>query len=79
MCIDKILRTNFRGRKRRRRPVLHECHDQLPSLLQAVGFSDPDFWGQYNIIEPEKSIESAIRKIQRQLRRARAKNGSAAP
>ena len=35
----------------------------------ADGFSDPDFWGAYNIIEPEKSIESAIRKIQRQLRR----------
>lgn len=35
----------------------------------ASGFSDPDFWGAYNIIEPEKSIESAIRKIQRQLRR----------
>ena len=27
--------------------------------------ADPDFWGTYNIIEPEKSIESAIRKIQR--------------
>jgi len=27
--------------------------------------ADPDFWGAYNIIEPEKSIESAIRKIQR--------------
>lgn len=27
--------------------------------------ADPDFWGEYNIIEPEKSIESAIRKIQR--------------
>jgi hypothetical protein len=26
---------------------------------------DPDFWGEYNIIEPEKSIEAAIRKIQR--------------
>ncbi|MDF0717581.1 carboxypeptidase-like regulatory domain-containing protein [Muricauda sp. 334s03] len=37
---------------------------------EASGFSDPDFWGEYNIIEPEKSIESAIRKIQRQLRRA---------
>ena len=35
----------------------------------ADGFSDPDFWGSYNIIEPDKSIESAIRKIQRQLRR----------
>jgi hypothetical protein len=27
--------------------------------------ADPDFWGEYNIIEPEKSIEAAIRKIQR--------------
>jgi hypothetical protein len=27
--------------------------------------SDPDFWGAYNIIEPEKSIESAIRKLQK--------------
>ena len=25
--------------------------------------ADIDFWGQYNIIEPEKSIESAIKKI----------------
>lgn len=36
---------------------------------EALGFTDTDFWGEYNIIEPEKSIESAIRKIQRQLRR----------
>lgn len=33
------------------------------------GFSDPDFWGEYNLIEPEKSIESAINKIQRKLKR----------
>ncbi|MEM9650321.1 MAG: carboxypeptidase-like regulatory domain-containing protein, partial [Bacteroidota bacterium] len=46
---------------------------------EAVGFSDPDFWGEYNIIEPEKSIESAIKKIQRQLRRAKSKGGAAAP
>ncbi|MEL0456983.1 carboxypeptidase-like regulatory domain-containing protein [Flavobacteriaceae bacterium SZ-1-7] len=36
---------------------------------KASGFSDPKFWGPYNIIEPEKSIESAIKKIQRQLKR----------
>ncbi len=41
---------------------------------EAIGFADPDFWGAYNIIEPEKSIESAIRKIQRQLRRAKGDN-----
>lgn len=45
---------------------------------EALGFSDPDFWGEYNIIEPEKSIESAIKKIQRQLRRAK-KNGTSTP
>jgi len=33
------------------------------------GFSDPDFWGPYNVIEPEESIESAINKIQRKLER----------
>lgn len=30
-------------------------------------FADPEFWGEYNIIEPEKSIESAIRKIKRKI------------
>lgn len=34
---------------------------------QNTGFGDPDFWGEYNVIEPEKSIESAIRKIQRKI------------
>ncbi|TYP72204.1 carboxypeptidase-like regulatory domain-containing protein [Aquimarina intermedia] len=36
---------------------------------KASGFSEPDFWGEYNIIEPEKSIESAIKKIQKQLKK----------
>ena len=36
---------------------------------ETSGFSDPEFWGEYNIIEPEKSIESAIKKIQKQLKR----------
>jgi hypothetical protein len=31
------------------------------------GFGDPAFWGEYNVIEPEKSIESAIKKIQKNL------------
>ena len=37
---------------------------------EANGFSDPEFWGEYNVIEPEKSIESAIKKIQRKLKRS---------
>jgi len=35
----------------------------------ADGFSDPDFWGPLNVIEPDKPIEAAIRKIQKQLKR----------
>lgn len=46
---------------------------------EAIGFADPDFWGEYNIIEPEKSIESAIKKIQRQLRRSKSSGGTSAP
>lgn len=46
---------------------------------EAIGFSDPDFWGEYNIIEPEKSIESAIRKIQRQMKKAKSNKGASKP
>jgi len=31
------------------------------------GFEDPQFWGDYNVIEPESSIESVIKKIQKRL------------
>jgi hypothetical protein len=37
---------------------------------EASGFSDPEFWGEYNVIEPEKPIESAIKKIQKQLKKS---------
>lgn len=41
-----------------------------PSIIMAddvSGFADVGFWGPNNIIEPEKSIQNAIDKIQRQL------------
>lgn len=31
------------------------------------GFADPEFWGENNIIEPDKSIENAIEKIRKNL------------
>lgn len=43
-----------------------------PSVIMAddvSGFTDVRFWGNNNIIEPEKSIQNAIDKIQRQLER----------
>jgi len=38
---------------------------------EATGFTDHQFWGEYNVIEPEKSIETAIKKIQKQLEKKR--------
>lgn len=37
------------------------------------GFSDPDFWGEYNVIEPDKSIETAIEKIRKSIEKQKAK------
>ena len=49
-----------------------EAKERLkPSIVLAdaiTGFADPDFWGEYNLIEPDKSIESAINKIKRNLK-----------
>lgn len=51
--------------------IIHVKNELLrPNTIltdKASGFSDPTFWGAYNIIEPEKSIETAIKKIQKQL------------
>jgi len=33
------------------------------------GFVDPKFWGDYNVIEPEASIESVIKKIRKRLQK----------
>jgi hypothetical protein len=36
---------------------------------QVSQFEDPDFWGKDNIIKPDESIESAIAKLSRKLKR----------
>ena len=35
---------------------------------KVTSFTDPEFWGDYNVIEPDQSIESAIRKLSRKLK-----------
>jgi hypothetical protein len=35
---------------------------------QVQAFTDPEFWGEYNVIEPDQSIESAIRRLSRKLK-----------
>jgi hypothetical protein len=35
---------------------------------QVEAFTDREFWGDYNVIEPDQSIESAIRRLSRKLK-----------
>lgn len=35
---------------------------------EVSNFADEDFWGDYNVIEPDQSIESAIRRLSRKLK-----------
>jgi hypothetical protein len=37
------------------------------------GFSDPNFWGKYNLLEPDKSIQSAIDKIRKNIEKQKEK------
>ena len=37
-------------------------------LRKCEAFTDPEFWGEYNVIEPDQSIESAIRRLSRKLK-----------
>jgi hypothetical protein len=36
---------------------------------QVSQFEDPDYWGEYNIIKPDESIEAAIDKLNRKLKK----------
>ncbi len=58
--IDEALLTNKQNKKLKQNTILQD---------QVSGFTDPDFWGEYNIIEPEKSIESAIKKISKKIKK----------
>ncbi|MGB8704803.1 MAG: carboxypeptidase-like regulatory domain-containing protein, partial [Gillisia sp.] len=44
-------------------------HPSVVMIDDVSGFSDANFWGRNNIIEPEKSIQNAIKKIQRKIDR----------
>ena len=36
---------------------------------QVTQFEDPDFWGDNNIIKPDESIEEAIEKLSKNMKR----------
>lgn len=37
-------------------------------LDEVSAFADENFWGEYNIIEPDQSIEQAIRRLARKVK-----------
>ncbi len=43
---------------------------------QVKNFTDGDFWGEYNYIKPDESIESAISKLNRKLKRKELEPGN---
>ena len=54
---DNVENVTIKNRERMRRNVI--------LTDQTSGFADPEFWGELNVIEPDKSIDNAIKKIQR--------------
>ena len=51
------------------RIAARDAFSMRKSLSQEVAaYSDEDFWGAYNIIEPTESLENAVGRLKRQLR-----------
>ncbi len=57
--------TDWKKQERNENPETQKLSANVIMSDKVKSLGDPDFWGKYNIIEPEKSIEAAIRKIQR--------------
>lgn len=49
---------------------IRESVKRTDILVEKVAdFEDPDFWGDYNVIKPDESIQSAIEKLGKRLKR----------
>lgn len=48
-------------------PLIDKIRPSTVLSDQISGFADRNFWGEYNVIEPEKPIGNAIKKIQKKL------------
>ena len=57
--------TDWKKQENKENPDTQKLSSNVIMSDKVKSLGDPDFWGKYNIIEPEKSIEAAIRKIQR--------------
>lgn len=57
--------TDWKKQEKNVNPDTQKLSSNVIMSDKVKSLGDPDFWGKYNIIEPEKSIETAIRKLQR--------------
>lgn len=57
--------TDWKKQDKNENPDTQKLSSNVIMSDKVKSLGDPDFWGKYNIIEPEKSIETAIRKLQR--------------
>ncbi|MHA8090439.1 carboxypeptidase-like regulatory domain-containing protein [Aquirufa antheringensis] len=57
--------TDWKKQENKVNPDTQKLSSNVIMSDKVKSLGDPDFWGKYNIIEPEKSIETAIRKLQR--------------
>jgi hypothetical protein len=57
--------TDWKKQENKENPDTQKLSSNVIMSDKVKSLGDPDFWGKYNIIEPEKSIETAIRKLQR--------------
>ena len=64
--------TDWKKQDTKEVPKTQELTTNVIMSDKVASLADPDFWGIYNIIEPEKSIEQAIRKIQKKALNERA-------
>jgi len=59
--------TDWKKKNNDSQKITQKLRQNVIMMDKVSNFADPEFWGEYNIIEPEKSIETAIRKIQRKM------------
>ncbi len=59
--------TDWKKKNNDPQKITQKLRQNVIMMDKVSNFADPEFWGEYNIIEPEKSIETAIRKIQRKM------------
>ncbi len=59
--------TDWRKKNNDSQKLTQKLRQNVIMIDKVSNFADPEFWGEYNIIEPEKSIEIAIKKIQRKM------------